>query len=113
MARLLRAAVVAERYAVVNDGAIALRAAIPRGPGVLVIAGTGSIGYGRDAAGREHRAGGWGYLLDDLGSAYVAGLAGLSAVLRAHDWRDPPTALTAPLPGPRAPAAPEPLAPRA
>jgi N-acetylglucosamine kinase-like BadF-type ATPase len=109
MTELLRAAVVAKRYAVVNDGAIALRAAVPSGPGVLVIAGTGTIGYGRDAAGREHRAGGWGYLLDDLGSAYVAGLAGLSAVLRAHDGRDPPTALTAPLLGAWSLAAPEDL----
>lgn len=87
----------APRCLVVNDGAIALRAAIPAGPGVLVIAGTGSIGYGRDAAGHEHRAGGWGYLLDDAGSAYAVGLAGLSAVLRAHDGRAGPTALAAPL----------------
>jgi N-acetylglucosamine kinase-like BadF-type ATPase len=89
----LRAAVVAGRYAVTNDAAIALRAAVPSGPAVLLIAGTGSIGYGRAADGREVRAGGWGYLLDDDGSAYAVGLAGLSAVLRAHDGRAQQTAL--------------------
>ena len=94
---LLRAAVPAGQYNVVNDGAIALRAAIPAGPGTLVIAGTGSIGYGRDADGREVQTGGWGYLLDDAGSAYAVGLAGLAAVLRAHDGRAAPTALTAAL----------------
>lgn len=94
VAAILRAAVAAERYAVVNDGAIALRAAIPAGAGALVIAGTGSIAYGRDARGGEQRVGGWGYLLDDTGSAYAAGLAGLTAVVRAHDGRGAPTVLT-------------------
>ena len=77
--------------------AIALRAAVPSGPAVLLIAGTGSIGYGRTADGQEVRAGGWGYLLDDAGSAYAVGLAGLGAVLRAHDGRDPQTTLSATL----------------
>lgn len=89
----LRAVIAAERYAVTNDAAIALRAAVPSGPAALLIAGTGSIGYGRAADGREVRAGGWGYLLDDDGSAYAVGLAGLSAILRAHDGRRPQTAL--------------------
>src|SRR5689334_1727382 len=53
----LRAAIVADRYAVTNDAAIALRAAVPSGPAVLLIAGTGSIGYGRTADGREVRTG--------------------------------------------------------
>ena len=109
MTELLRSVVAAGRYAVVNDGAIALRAAVPEGPGVLIIAGTGSIGYGRDAAGREHRSGGWGYLLDDVGSAYIVGLSGLSAVLRAHDGRDAPTALTDALLGAWGLAAPDEL----
>ena len=109
MTELLRSVVAAGRYEVVNDGAIALRAAVPEGPGALIIAGTGSIGYGRDAAGREHRAGGWGYLLDDVGSAYIVGLSGLSAVLRAHDGRDPPTALSDALLGAWGLAAPDEL----
>ena len=91
----LRVVVAAGCYAVTNDAAIALRAAVPSGPAILLIAGTGSIGYGRATDGREVRAGGWGYLLDDDGSAYAVGLAGLSAVLRAHDGRGPQTALSA------------------
>jgi N-acetylglucosamine kinase-like BadF-type ATPase len=90
---ILRRTVAAGRYAVTNDGAIALRAALPSGPGVLLISGTGSIGYGRAIDGREVRAGGWGYLLDDAGSAWAVGLAGLRAVLHAHDGRGRTTAL--------------------
>ena len=94
---ILRRVIAANDYAVTNDAAIALRAELPTGPGVLLISGTGSIGYGRSVNGTEVRAGGWGYLLDDAGSAYAVGLAGLSAVLRAHDGRDPATALRQPL----------------
>ena len=48
---------------VVNDALIALEAGVPGGAGIVVVAGTGSIAYGRDAAGRAARAGGWGALL--------------------------------------------------
>ncbi len=91
---IARRTIAAARYRVTNDAAIALRAALPTGPGVLLISGTGSIGYGRTVAGAEVRAGGWGYLLDDAGSAYAVGLAGLSATLRAHDGRGGATALS-------------------
>jgi N-acetylglucosamine kinase-like BadF-type ATPase len=94
---ILRRAIKARYYGVTNDAAIALRAELPTGPGVLLISGTGSIGYGRTVNGDEVRAGGWGYLLDDAGSAYAVGLAGLAAILRAHDGRDPSTALRQPL----------------
>jgi N-acetylglucosamine kinase-like BadF-type ATPase len=94
---LLRGAIAAGRYAVENDAAIALRAALPTGAGALLISGTGSIGYGRTAEGWEIRAGGWGYLLDDAGSAYAVGLAALTALLHAHDGRGPATALRGPL----------------
>jgi N-acetylglucosamine kinase-like BadF-type ATPase len=89
----LRGIIDADHYVVTNDAAIALRAALPDGPGVLLIAGTGSIGYGRTVDGEEVRSGGWGYLLDDVGSAYAVGLAGLTAVLRAHDGRGAATML--------------------
>jgi len=95
--RLLREVITAARYVVTNDAAIALRAALPTGAGVLLISGTGSIGYGRTDDGREIRAGGWGYLLDDAGSAYAVGLAALTAILHAHDGRGPTTALHGPL----------------
>jgi len=70
---------------VVGDMEIALEAAFASGPGVIVIAGTGSIAYGRDGKGKSIRAGGWGFAIGDEGSAHWIGRAGVSAVLRASD----------------------------
>jgi len=70
---------------IVGDMEIALAAAFGEGPGVIVIAGTGSIAYGRDAKGRTARAGGWGFAVSDEGSAHWIGRAAISAVLRAAD----------------------------
>lgn len=70
---------------VVGDMEIALEAAFDRGPGVIVIAGTGSIAYGRDGHGAKARAGGWGFAIGDEGSAHWIGRAAVSAVLRASD----------------------------
>lgn len=73
---------------VVGDMQIALEAAFDRGPGVIVIAGTGSIAYGRDRHGRTARAGGWGFAIGDEGSAHWIGRAAVNAVLRASDRAD-------------------------
>jgi N-acetylglucosamine kinase-like BadF-type ATPase len=70
---------------VVGDIQIALEAAFDAGPGVIVIAGTGSIAYGRDQQGNTARAGGRGFAISDEGSAHWIGRAAISAVLRAHD----------------------------
>lgn len=70
---------------VVGDMEIALDAAFHDGPGVIVIAGTGSIAYGRDARGNTVRAGGWGFAISDEGSAHWIGRAAITAVLRAKD----------------------------
>lgn len=70
---------------VVGDMQIALEAAFDTGPGVVVIAGTGSIAYGRDKHGTTARAGGWGFAIGDEGSAHWIGRAAVSAVLRASD----------------------------
>jgi glucosamine kinase len=69
---------------VVGDGPIALEAAFGAGPGVIVIAGTGSISYGRDANGTTARAGGWGFAVSDEGSAHWIGRAAIAALLRAN-----------------------------
>jgi N-acetylglucosamine kinase-like BadF-type ATPase len=61
---------------------------------VVIISGTGSIAYGRNAAGEAARSGGWGYVLGDEGSGYWIGRAALRAVLRAADFRGPRTLLT-------------------
>jgi glucosamine kinase len=70
---------------VVGDMQIALEAAFGGGQGVIVIAGTGSIAYGRDAQGRTARAGGWGFAISDEGSAHWIGRTAVAAVLRAVD----------------------------
>jgi N-acetylglucosamine kinase-like BadF-type ATPase len=79
---------------VTSDAAVLLAAGTPEGWGLVLIAGTGSIAFGRAAAGRRARAGGWGYLLGDEGSAYALVMSGLQAVARAADGRGPATSLT-------------------
>ena len=79
---------------VVGDTVIALEAAFGAGPGVIAIAGTGSIVYGRDAAGRTARAGGWGFAISDEGSGHWIGRRAISAILSARD-QGLETALTA------------------
>ncbi len=75
------------RILVVGDMEIALEAAFGAGPGVIVIAGTGSIAFGRDATGRRARAGGWGFAISDEGSGHWIGREAVSAVVRMHDIR--------------------------
>ena len=79
-----------------TDARIALAAATagPVGaPGVVLIAGTGAIAFGRNAAGKEARAGGWGPLLGDEGSGYAIAREGLMAVVRDLDGRGSKTLL--------------------
>jgi glucosamine kinase len=70
---------------VVADMQIALEAAFNGGPGVVVIAGTGSIAYGRDADGNTARAGGWGFAISDEGSAHWIGRAAAAALVHDMD----------------------------
>lgn len=79
---------------VTTDAEAALFDAFGRGPGLLLISGTGSIAWGRAEDGRTARAGGWGALMGDEGSAYALGIGALRHVARAHDGRGPHTALT-------------------
>jgi N-acetylglucosamine kinase-like BadF-type ATPase len=72
--------------AVGSDAPIALRAAIPAGPGILLIAGTGSVAFADN--GREtFWCGGFGARLGDEGSAYAIGLAAAKLLARAYDGR--------------------------
>lgn len=64
------------------------------GAGVMLIAGTGSVGWSRSATGEVRKVGGWGQHLGDEGSGYAIGRAGLTLVTRACDGRAPPTSLT-------------------
>jgi len=82
------------RVVVVNDALIALVAGAGDAPGIVIIAGTGSIAYGRNAAGEAARAGGWGHMIGDEGSGFWIGREALAAVMRAGDGRGPATELT-------------------
>jgi N-acetylglucosamine kinase-like BadF-type ATPase len=82
------------RILVVNDALIALQAGIGDAAGIVIVAGTGSIAYGRNGRGEAARAGGWGYVLGDEGSGYWIGRLALRAVVRHADGRGRVTSLT-------------------
>jgi glucosamine kinase len=85
MVRAALAPILPTAVTVVGDMEIALDAAFDTGPGVIVIAGTGSIAYGRNRQGTTARAGGWGFAVGDEGSAHWIGRVAVNAVLRASD----------------------------
>lgn len=76
-----------------HDAATNLAGATAGAPGVMVIAGSGSIAYGINESGDEGRAGGLGYLMGDEGSAWWIGITALQAAAAAADGRGPETAL--------------------
>ena len=80
---------------IVGDMEIARYAAFADAPGVVVIAGTGSIAFGKNSRGRFARAGGWGFQVSDEGSAHWIGRSAISAVLRAYDEGENPLLLQA------------------
>jgi N-acetylglucosamine kinase-like BadF-type ATPase len=82
----VRLAPLAMRVEVISDAQAALVAALDSQPGLLILAGTGSIVIGRDASGRWARAGGLGPLLGDEGSAFWIGRAWLRATTRGEDF---------------------------
>jgi N-acetylglucosamine kinase-like BadF-type ATPase len=83
------------RTIVVNDALVALVAGVDEAPGIVIICGTGSIAYGRNARNEAARSGGWGHVLGDEGSGYWIGCRALRAVARASDGRGPATTLSA------------------
>lgn len=84
----------ARKVVVDHDAMIALVGALGDQPGLIVIAGTGSIALGRNALGQRARCGGWGYLLGDEGSGFFVARQALMAVLKAFDGRAGKTLLT-------------------
>jgi len=85
---------VADEVVVDTDAAIALVDAFGNGPGIIVIAGTGSVAYGRANDGTRARCGGWGTVIGDEGSGAWLARRALSVVAAAADGREGPTALT-------------------
>jgi N-acetylglucosamine kinase-like BadF-type ATPase len=90
---VLRESGLAPEVHVDHDAAAALAGGLCLAPGVVIVAGTGSVAFGVDRDGNRARCGGWGPLLDDEGSGYAIGREVLRAAMRAHDGRGPATAL--------------------
>lgn len=89
----LRQLGIARHVRVTTDAEAALFDSFGNGPGIVLIAGTGSIAWGRGPAGLQARVGGWGPVLGDGGSAWAIALAALRAVARAEDGMAEPTRL--------------------
>jgi glucosamine kinase len=83
--RAMLGEVLAGEIVVTGDMEIAMEAAFGAQSGVIVIAGTGSIAYGRDAQGRCARAGGWGFAISDEGSAHWIAREAVRRLLRVID----------------------------
>jgi len=83
----------AERVRVSTDVEAAAADAFGSGPGILLVSGTGSIGWGRAEDGTLGRVGGWGSLIGDEGSGYAIGLEALRRIARTVDGRGPGTEL--------------------
>jgi N-acetylglucosamine kinase-like BadF-type ATPase len=92
--RSLRDIVGAERVVVVPDYVTNLLGASGGAPGVVVVAGGGSVAYGQARDGREAVAGGYGYLLGDEGGGYDIGRRAIAAAIHAEDGRGEGTALS-------------------
>src|ERR1700722_2843078 len=78
---------------VTPDYEVALEAAVGAGPGGVLIAGTGSVAFGRNALGETARAGGYGPWSGDEGSAFEIGRRAVAAVARSRDAGAPVTVL--------------------
>ena len=96
IARVMRdliSEIVSGEVEIIGDVEIAFEDAFGTGPGVIVIAGTGSIAYGKDSQGNTARAGGWGSAISDEGSGYWIGIEAVRLALRAYDRGENPTLL--------------------
>ena len=90
---ILREILSAEEMVITHDGSIALSGATGGKPGIIVIAGTGSFAFGRNAAGETARAGGWGYVFGDEGGGFGLARQALRASLRMEEGWGPATIL--------------------
>lgn len=77
-----------ERYACGNDMVCGWAGSLGCADGINIVAGTGSIGYG-ERQGKAARAGGWGEVFGDEGSAYWIAIRGLALFTRMSDGREP------------------------
>ena len=82
------------KLVIVGDDITALKGGLSGRAGAALISGTGSICNGIDSKGHRLRSGGWGYLIDDVGSGYAIGRDILSQVVRENDGRNEKSVLT-------------------
>ena len=92
---ILREMIATEQMSVTHDALIALSGATAGQPGLIAIAGTGSIAFGRNASGKTARAAGWGYMFGDEGSGFYITRQALRAALRSEEGWGPSTSLRA------------------
>jgi N-acetylglucosamine kinase-like BadF-type ATPase len=90
--RLLARLLPGTRVLVVHDARLVLAAA-GFDSGIALISGTGSVAFGRDAAGREARVGGWGWMLGDEGSGVWIAREGARELMRRLDAGEPAGAM--------------------
>lgn len=83
----------AKNRIIVNDVIVAFYAATNGDPGIVVVAGTGSIAYGMNSRGMSMVSGGWGWLIGDEGSAFYIAREALSLATKAYDGRGGKTIL--------------------
>jgi N-acetylglucosamine kinase-like BadF-type ATPase len=85
---------ISARYLLVtHDALTALAGACGGEPGIVTIAGTGSIAFGRNSKGVTARAGGWGYIFGDEGGAFDITREAVRASLRQDEGWGPETSL--------------------
>ena len=78
---------------VTTDALVALTGATRGLPGIITIAGTGSVAFGRNAESRVARAGGWGYVYGDEGGGFDLARQAVRAALRHEEGWGTPTSL--------------------
>ncbi len=76
-----------------GDHETALAGALEASPGIILIAGTGSICFGKNSSGETARSGGYGHLISDGGSGYAIGRDGLAAAVHSYDGSGKQTSL--------------------
>ncbi len=81
------------QYRITHDAEIALWGATAGEPGIIIIAGTGSMAFGRNSEGLTARAGGWGYLFGDEGGAFDITRRALRSALAYEEGWGPATIL--------------------
>lgn len=91
--RFVQRLAIARKSFVIHDSIAALYASTRGKPGVIVISGTGCVAAGINKHGQYARAGGWGYIIDDEGSAYDMGRQGIKYAFKSLDGRIPNTEL--------------------